>query len=326
LEWTKRNVTVTGAAGFIGSHLTERLVAEGAIVTAFGHGFDRGAGYLRAACDANPAQVKVTPGDLRDRDAVFAAVEGADTVFHLGAVTSVKYSYAHPEETIAVNTVGTLNVCAAAKAAGVRRLVHTSTAGVYGNAIGDEPITESHPVSGCNPYTAGKLGGDRVAETYHLSYDLPVATIRLFNTYGPRMGRYLIMPEIVEQLLAGDRLLVGDLTPIRPFVYVSDIVDAFLLMGSHDAGVGTVIHFGGTESIDMGELVERIAALMNRTPAIETDPARLRPGKSEIYRVRVDAGKARAMLGWKPRVSLDEGLRATIDWIAGGGYARRDAV
>jgi nucleoside-diphosphate-sugar epimerase len=236
-------------------------------------------------------------------------------IFHLGAVTSVAWSYEHPEETVEANVLGTLNVCAAARALGVKRLVHTSTAGVYGDAAEGRPITEDHPVRGCNPYTAAKLGGDHIAETYHLSYGVPVATVRLFNVYGPRMGRYLIMPAIIEQLLRGPELRLGDLSPTRTFTYVDDIVDAYLAAARNPAAVGRVIHFGAERVISMRELVDLIAKLMDVNYQLVQDPARLRPQKSEIYRVVVDSSRARDLLGWTPQVDLEEGLRRTITWF-----------
>lgn len=318
MSWQDRPVVVTGAAGFIGSHLTERLFREGAAVTAMVHGdFRYRAGYLAGLSKKHPEALRLVGGDLRDADAVRRAIAGADTVFHLGAVTSVAYSYDHPGETIATNVEGTHNVCAAARAAGVRRLVHTSTAGVYGSARSDAPITEEHPVTACNPYTAGKLGGDHVAETYHLSYDLPVATVRLFNAYGPRMGRYLIIPQVMEQLMRGPIVRMGDPTPTRTFTYVTDIVEAYLAMGLREGLEGELVHFGSEESISMGALVERIGRVLGVVPEIVTDAAKLRPAKSEIFAVRVDSSKARRLLGWSPLVGLDEGLSRTLAWLEG---------
>lgn len=319
MDWNGRLVAVTGAGGFIGSHLTERLLSLGAQVRAFAHGKHA---YLENAKKRAGDALCVTDGDIRDEAAVRRLIDGADTVFHLAAVTSVAYSYEHPAETIEVNTLGTLRVCEACRAAGVRRLVHTSTAGAYGNAIADAPIGETHPVTACNPYTAGKIGGDFVAQTYHLSYDLPVATIRLFNVYGPRMGRYLIMPTVILQLLDGPDLRLGDLTPIRPFTYVDDIVAAYLAMAEADSAVGEVVHFGTEESVSMADLVNRIARLMKVEYRIVRDAARLRPPKSEIFRVRVDSAKARHMLNWRPVTPLDMGLETTIAWIRAPGYRK----
>lgn len=316
MDWTGRRVVVTGAGGFIGSHLTERLLRLGASVRAMVHGDPQlRPGWLARLEPELRDRLEMAGGDLRDASAIRQLIEGADTVFHLGAVTSVAYSYRHPEETFAVNAIGTLHVCEACRAANVRRLVHTSTAGVYGNAIEDKPIAEDHPVMACNPYTAGKLAGDMAAQTYHLSYDLPIAIIRLFNVYGPRMGRYLIMPTIIEQLLQGPDLHVGDLTPIRPFLYVADVIEAYLSMACAEGVLGEVVHFGSEESISMADLVSLIARLMNTPYRVVTDPSRLRPGKSEIYRVRVDCAKARRLLSWRPKVPFEQGLQATIGWL-----------
>jgi nucleoside-diphosphate-sugar epimerase len=313
MNWQGRPVVVTGGGGFIGSHLVERLVSQGAEVTAMVHGDPLyRPGHLQGVAAPN---LRLVGGDLRDGDTMRRTLAGADTVFHLGAVTSVSYSYQHPEETVQTNAMGTQHVCAAAREAGVRRLVHTSTAGVYGDAQNDQPIAEHHRVMGCNPYTAGKLAGDFIAQSYYLSYDLPVCTVRLFNVFGPRMGRYLIMPTIIEQLLRNDRLQLGDLTPTRTFTYVGDIVEAYLAMAGAEGVVGEVVHFGAQEIVTMGELVERIALRMGKKAEITQDPTRLRPVKSEIYKIRVDNRKADELLGWRPRTTLDDGLDATIAWL-----------
>lgn len=320
MDWRGRPVLITGASGFIGSHLAERLLALGARVRAMVHGDPRyRAGHLAGTAGDT---LELAGGDLRDAGFVRRAAEGMDTVFHLGAVTSVAYSYGHPEETIATNTLGTVNVCEACRAAKVRRLVHTSTAGVYGDARNGAPIAEDHPLTAHNPYTAGKLGGDFAAQACHLANGLPVATIRLFNVYGPRMGRFLIMPTVIEQLLRGPVLRLGDLRPTRTFVYVDDIVDAFLRMATAAEAVGEVVHFGGDEAVSMAALVRRIADLMGAECNIEADPARMRPGKSEIFAQTVDYGKARRLLGWSPATGLDEGLLRTITWIRDSRDAR----
>jgi len=321
MQWKDLPVIVTGASGFIGSHLVERLIAEGAQVTAMVHGDPQfRSGYL---ANKDLPGLRVVGGDLRDADFVRRAVADHDTVFHLGAVTSVQYSFAHPTETLEVNVLGTNHVCSAARAAGVRCLIHASTGGSYGNAHGNQPITEAHPLVASSPYVAGKIGADHTVHTYHLSYGLPVATLRLFNAYGPRSGRFLIIPTIIQQFLKGPKIKLGDLTPTRPFIHVRDIVDAFVAVATSEAAVGEVIHFGGPESISMGELVQRIAGLMQLTPEIEQDLSRLRPVGSEIHRQSVDTSKAARLLGWSAHIGLDEGLRETIDWIRAGGYEQQ---
>lgn len=320
MDWKGRRVVVTGAGGFIGSHIVERAVSLGADVTGLVHGDPQfRAGYLGGK---GLPGLKLAGGDLRDSDFVRRSLDGADTVFHLGAVTSVQYSFAHPGEALEVNTMGTHHVCAAARAAGARRLLHASTGGSYGNA--SEPITESHRMVASSPYVAGKIAADHVAETYHLSYGLPVATVRLFNAYGPRVGRFLIIPTIIQQFLKGPKIKLGDLTPTRPFLYIRDIVAAFFAMAEADTAQvdGQVIHFGGPESISMGELVERIAKIMEITPEIEQDPSRMRPKNSEIHRQSVDGSKAARVLGWEAKVGMEEGLRETIDWVRAGGYEK----
>jgi nucleoside-diphosphate-sugar epimerase len=320
MDWKERPVFITGAGGFIGSHLTERLLALGARVTAMVNGDPQfKPGYLRGLDHTN---LRIIGGDLRDGDFLRRSIVGHDTVFHLGAVTSVQYSYAHPEEAIAVNTLGTQHVCAACREAKVRRLVHTSTAGIYGNAKNNEPIDEGHPVAAHNPYTAGKLGGDFVAETYFLSYDLPVVIARNFNVYGPRMGRFLIMPTIIQQLLAGSEVRLGDLRPTRTFIYVSDVVEAYLAIATTEGVEGELIHFGTPEVVSMGELLEKIAAIIGREYRLIQDPSKMRPAKSEIYRQHVNCAKAERLLAWRPRVKLSEGLRETVQWIESGGYGK----
>ncbi|MBX7257524.1 MAG: SDR family NAD(P)-dependent oxidoreductase [Candidatus Hydrogenedentes bacterium] len=321
MDWTGRKVLITGAGGFIGSHLVERLLSQGAEVRAVVHGNMRGSiGYLAGVPNHHTKNLEICGGNIRDGAFVREAAEGADTIFHLAAITSVAYSYANPEETIVTNVFGTLNVCNAARHEHVRRLVHTSSAGVYGTAVGGKPINEMHPVAAHNPYTASKLAADSTVESFYLSYDLPVTTCRIFNVYGPRIGRFLIIPTIIIQLMRGKELRLGDLTPTRNFTYVDDIVTAFVRMAEEDSVVGEVVNFGSTRAVTIGELAQMIANFMGKDMDIVADPERVRPKKSEILRVEADSSKARALLGWEPQVSLEEGLQRTIAWIEAGGY------
>lgn len=321
MDWTGRSVLVTGAGGFIGSHLCERLLRMGARVRGMVHGNMRGSiGFLAAVPPELDRNLEIHGGNVRDAAFVREVTVGVDTVFHLAAITSVHYSYSNPDETVTTNVLGTLNVCNACRHEKVRRLVHTSSAGVYKSVEGDDPIREDSPVKAYNPYTASKLAADNVVESFHLSYDLPVAICRIFNIYGPRIGRFLVIPTIILQLIKGGELRLGDLTPTRNFTYVDDIVDAFVGMAENEAVVGDVVHFGSPRAVTIGDLARIIADLMGRELAVTFDPARVRPEKSEIHRVIADSTKARERLGWEPRMPLEDGLRRTIDWIAAGGY------
>lgn len=324
MDWTDREVLVTGAGGFIGSHLTERLLKDGARVRALVYSDREGStGYLRKASETHGDRLQLCFGNIRDAAFVSAVTRGMDTVFHLAAITSVVYSYSNPDDTITTNVMGTLNVCNAARHESVRRLVHTSSAGVYGSAVNESLIDEEHPVRAHNPYTASKLAADNIVESFHLSYDLPASTVRIFNVFGPRVSRFLIIPTIINQLLHGKALKLGDLTPTRNFTYVDDIVEAFIRCASTDKAVGEVVNFGSPEALTIGQLAQKIGQIMGVETHIVSDPDRLRPERSEIQRVVADISKAREALGWEPRVSLEEGLRRTIEWVKEGGYERK---
>ena len=321
MDWAGRSVLVTGAGGFIGSHLCERLAHMDANVRGMVHGNMRGSiGHLASVPDELASHIEVFGGNVRDGAFVREATVGVDTVFHLAAVTSVRYSYSNPDETVLTNVLGTLNVCNACRHEGVRRLVHTSSAGVYGSALGDAPIRETHPVKAHNPYTASKLGADHVVESFYLSYELPVSICRIFNVYGPRIGKFLVIPSIILQLIRGTELRLGDVTPTRNFTYVDDILRAFVAMAEEERVVGEVVHFGSPRAVTIGELAQLIARLMDKEANIELDPELMRPEKSEIRRVVADSTKARELVGWEPTVELEDGLRKTIDWVASGGY------
>ncbi|MDZ4860858.1 MAG: NAD-dependent epimerase/dehydratase family protein [Candidatus Hydrogenedentes bacterium] len=321
MEWKGRKVLVTGAGGFIGSHLCEQLLERGAEVRGMVHGNMRGSvGYLAGVPAPLAKHLEICGGNIRDGAFVREATQGVDTVFHHAAITSVAYSYANPEETIITNVMGTLNVCNAARHEHVRRVVHTSSAGVYGTSKDGRPITETHPVAAHNPYTASKLAADHTAESFYLTYELPVATCRIFNVYGPRIGQFLVIPTIILQLARGAELRLGDLAPTRNFTYVDDIVNAFIRTAEADSVIGEVVNFGSTRAVTIGDLAQLIANLMNKDLQIVTDASRIRPQKSEIQRVEADSSKAKALLGWEASVSLEDGLQRTIDWILAGGY------
>ncbi len=311
-----KQVLVTGAGGFIGSHLSERLVELGARVRAFVRYNSRNdRGLLELVPPETLAQMEVLPGDLRDPHAVKQACQGVEIVFHLGALISIPYSYRNPREVVETNVLGTLNVLMAARQTGVGRVIHTSTSEVYGTAR-YTPIDENHPWQGQSPYSASKIAADRLAESFYRSFDLPVCILRPFNTYGPRQSARAVIPTIIVQALTADEVRLGDLTPRRDLTYVADTVQGFIRMAqAGDEVLGEEINLGTDTEVSIGELAQTIFRVLGKTPRIVTDPARLRPAKSEVYRLWADNRKAREILGWSPQISLEEGLRRTIAWI-----------
>lgn len=308
-------VLVTGAGGFIASHLTERLVAEGAQVRAFVRYTARSdIGYLRLAPPDVRSKIDFVFGDLRDEHAVAEAMRGIDVVFHLGALIAIPYSYVHPREVVATNVTGTLNVLMAARQHQIKRLVHTSTSEVYGTAL-RVPIDEEHPLQGQSPYSASKIGADKLVESFVRAFEVPAVTIRPFNTYGPRQSARAVIPTIISQALTRDEIFLGDLTPTRDFTYVADTADGFVRAALAEGVVGETINLGNDREISIGELARLILQLIDRPVELKTDPARLRPGASEVRRLHADNRKAKAKLGWSPRTSFEDGLRQTIDWI-----------
>jgi len=314
--WKDKRVLVTGAGGFIASHLTEALIARGARVKALVKYNSRNNwGRLEELSDEQRRSCEVVLGDITDPFALQKCVEGCEWVFHLAALIAVPYSYVSPASYLEVNARGTLNLMEACRRAGIRRLIHTSTSEVYGSAL-EVPIKESHPLQGQSPYAASKIAADKLAESYHRSFDLPVAIARPFNTFGPRQSARAIIPTIITQALTSDSIGVGAQEPVRDFTYVEDTVRGLLAVGECDAAVGNVIHLGAGSGIGIGDLARRIVALVGGAKEIRTDPARLRPKESEVARLICDASRARELTGWRPETSLDDGLRRTIAWIA----------
>jgi dTDP-glucose 4,6-dehydratase len=315
MEWMGRDVLVTGAGGFIGSHLTERLVREGARVRAFVRYNSRGdEGLLNLLPSALYQELEIIAGDLRDSEAVRAAMQGVDVVFHLGALIAIPYSYLHPREVVQTNVMGTLNVLMAARDLDVERIVHTSSSEVYGTAQ-YVPIDEKHPLQGQSPYSASKIGADKIVESFYRSFDLPVATLRPFNTYGPRQSARAVIPTIISQALTSDVIRLGALDPVRDFTFVKDTVDGFLYAGWHKAAVGQEINIGAGDCISIGDLTQKILALIGCDLPIVCEDQRLRPPQSEVMRLYAGTAKARRLIGWEARVSLDEGLQCTIVWM-----------
>jgi dTDP-glucose 4,6-dehydratase len=315
MNWTGKRVLVTGAGGFIGSHLTEALVRAGAEVTAFVHYRSNHAeGLLSLLEPAIRRSIDVRPGELRDADTVRRAVQGQRYVFHLGALIAIPYSYAHPVDVVQTNVDGTLNVLTAARDAGVERVVHTSTSEVYGSAQ-RVPIDEGHPIVPQSPYAASKAGADALAEAFYRSYELPVATIRPFNCYGPRQSGRAVIPTIVSQALQADQIRIGSLTPTRDFTYVGDTVAGFLAVGAAEAAVGRVINIGTGREISIGALADRIVHLTGRPVPITSEETRMRPAASEVNRLLCDSSLAQRLLGWAPAVGIDEGLGHVIGFL-----------
>lgn len=315
MDLKNRKILVTGAGGFIGSQLVESLLAEGAHVRAFVRYTSRGdAGFLNLLPPELADRLEIVSGDLRDPRAVSESVRDCDLVYHLGALISIPYSYRHPVEVAEVNFMGTLNVLMACREHGTARLVHTSTSEVYGTAL-RAPIDEGHPLQGQSPYSASKIGADKLAESFFCTYNLPVVTVRPFNTFGPRQSARAVIPAIITQALTGRSIRLGNLDTTRDFTYVSDTVRGFLLAGSAVGVEGGAFNLGTGTEVRVGDIAERILQLMGLPVDIQIDAERLRPQRSEVFRLISDNRLAREKLKWTPQVSLDEGLERTITWM-----------
>lgn len=313
--WHSKQVLVTGAGGFIGSHLVETLVDSGAQVRAFVRYNSRADwGLLSMLPPEKQAQIDVVAGDLRDLQAVKDAMQGISHVFHLGALIAIPYSYVHPAEVVETNVMGTLNILLAGRDSGIERIVHTSTSEVYGTAL-RVPIDETHPLQGQSPYSASKIGADKIVESFYRSYDLPVVTIRPFNTYGPRQSTRAVIPTIITQALTGTVVKLGNLEARRDLTFVTDTVRGFLLGGETPGIEGETFNLGVGEEVTIGDLAHRIIALTGGQAKIEIDPSRLRPAKSEVQRLLSDNRRAQQRLNWQPKIPLDDGLRRTIAWM-----------
>lgn len=304
---------VTGAGGFIGSHLAERLVREGAKVTAFlRYTSSANRGWLEASPHAG--DIRFHHGDIGDADSVALAVEGQDFVFHLGAMIAIPYSYEAPRDYVRVNIEGTTNVLQAARRLGGVPVVCTSTSEVYGTAL-RAPIDETHPLQGQSPYSASKIGADKIAESFALSFNQPVVICRPFNTYGPRQSTRAVIPTIISQLLQSNRVKLGSLSPTRDLNFVDDTVEGFLACARAPAMTGQAYNFGSGREISIGGLVELIAGVIGVTPEVICDDDRLRPEKSEVMRLLADSTLAKSELGWTNQVDLETGLARTVEWV-----------
>jgi NAD dependent epimerase/dehydratase len=316
MDWQGRKALVTGAGGFIGSHLVEALAGRGARVRALVRYNSASArGWLDQLAPSLAPQVEVVAGDIRDAGSVQAAVSGQELVFHLAALISIPYSYEAPESYVDTNVGGTLHILEACRRAGVARLVHTSTSEVYGSPE-TVPITEAHPLRAQSPYAATKVAGDKLAESYHCAFGLPVVVLRPFNTYGPRQSARAVLPTILSQLLAGRTTIeLGALWPRRDLMYVADTVEGFIKAAESAAAVGHTVHLGTGRDVSVGELAELAMTVTGQRAEIVSKAERERPPDSEVRQLLSSPAAAKKLLGWNPTVSLEDGVRRTADWV-----------
>jgi NAD dependent epimerase/dehydratase len=311
-----KKVLVTGAEGFIGSHLTERLVELGAEVTALvQYNSFNNWGWIDSFDKNVLDSIKVETGDIRELDGMNRIVKGNEVVFHLAALIAIPYSYLSPMAYVRTNVEGTTNVLEACRNHGVEKIMHTSTSETYGTAL-YVPIDEKHPMQGQSPYSASKIGADMIAESFYRSFNMPIATVRPFNTYGPRQSARAVIPTIISQILAGKKeIKLGSLTPTRDFNYVKDTAEAFIKVAESDNTTGQVINAGSNYEISIGDTVKKIINILGEDIKIICDENRLRPEKSEVNRLWADNTKIKQLTDWAPKYTIDEGLAETVEWI-----------
>lgn len=320
MELENKKILVTGADGFIGSHLTEELIRRGFNVRAFVlYNSFNSWGWLDYAEPEIKRSLDIFSGDVRDPHGVKQAMKGCDVVFHLAALIGIPYSYHSPDTYIDTNVKGTLNIVQAARELGVAKVLHTSTSEVYGTAR-FVPITEEHPLQGQSPYSASKIGADQIAMSFYLSFGTPVSIVRPFNTYGPRQSARAVIPTVITQIASGSRKIkLGAMHPTRDFNYVKDTVNGFIAIAESDKTVGEVINIGSNYEVSIGDTVKLIAELMNKEIDIDTDQQRIRPENSEVERLWAENAKAKKLTGWEPaygqREGFKRGLQETIAWF-----------
>ena len=313
--WSGKRVLVTGAAGFIGSHLCDTLVKLGATVTAFIRYNGRGDwGNLELLPSDIRSSLEVVAGNVEDPQFVDAAVKGKHAVFHLAALIGIPYSYVAPVSYVRTNVEGTLNILEAARRWSTECVVHTSTSETYGTAL-YAPINELHPLQAQSPYSATKIAADKLCESYARSFDVPVVTLRPFNTFGPRQSARAIIPCIISQALIEKRVSLGSLTPVRDLTFVADTVQGFIRIAGTSRAIGQVVNVGSGTGIAIGDLAHRILTLMKLDIPIEHDAQRVRPEKSEVFKLICDNGRAKEWMSWEPLVTLDAGLLQVIEHV-----------
>ncbi len=317
MELKNKKVLITGADGFIGSHLTERLIAEGCKVKAFVYynSFNSW-GWLDSLPKDQLDKIEVFAGDIRDSNGVRTAMKDIDVVFHLAALIAIPFSYHSPDSYIDTNVKGTLNIVQAAKDLKVEKVLVTSTSEVYGTAQ-YVPIDEKHERQPQSPYSASKIGADCIAESFYRSFDTPITIVRPFNTYGPRQSARAVIPTIISQLLSGqEEIFLGDIVPTRDLVFVKDTADAFIEIAKSDSLIGQDCNIATEQEISIGDLAQLIISKINPKAKIVTEEQRLRPEKSEVFRLLGSRKKLEELTGWKTKVSLDEGINQTIEWFS----------
>ena len=316
MELTNKKILVTGAGGFIGSHLVEKLLEEGCKVRAFVHynSFNRW-GWIDSFSTEKLEKIEIFSGDIRDPNGVREAVKGVDIVFHLAALIGIPFSYHSPDSYVDTNIKGTLNILQACRDLGVEKVLVTSTSEVYGTAR-YVPIDENHPRQPQSPYSATKIAADCLAESFYRSFDLPVVIVRPFNTYGPRQSARAVIPTIITQLLIGKKeIKLGALHPTRDLVFVKDTVNGFIEVAKSDKTIGEEINIATGEEISIGDLAKKLISMINPKAKIVVEEMRLRPKKSEVERLLGSNDKIKKLTGWKPQHNLEEGLRITIEWF-----------
>lgn len=315
VNWSGKSVLVTGAGGFIGSHLVERLLLNGASVKALAHYRAVSPGGWLNELPPND-RLEIAYGDIADYEFMRQTVAGCDIVFHLAALIAIPYSYQAPRSFFRTNLEGTLNVLQAARESGVARVVHTSTSEVYGSAQ-YVPIDELHPIQAQSPYSASKIAADAAAYSYFCSYNLPVVTARPFNTFGPRQSARAVIPTVISQALTRDVITLGNTSSTRDFNYVENTVEGFLSLAEADQAIGQTFNFGTGREVSIQEVVEIVFSITGRKLDVNIEQTRLRPERSEVDRLCASYSKASGVCGWKPRISLEEGLRRTVEWVQG---------